>query len=350
VQVTDIDPSSHDSRNTDGGKAAPSLLSDWYDVLMRSRILIFALVVGLGSFALPYAAHAAIPFFGPIIPNSSTCAAGWAMLITVINNLISFLITIAIVFVAPLMIAYAGFLFVVNPVNSGGISQAKTILQNTIIGIVIALAGYLIVDALMAVFYNGSLGSWSQIINWSGDECLPQAGTAPGVGMGPGVGVGGITLNAPPAGKTGTACDPSVVMAGAAAGGYVLTAGQANILACIAQPESSCGANLQNYNWGNGSSAYGAFQVLLSTNSSCYENAACYSAAGVAGPLNCSSGFTGGNPIPGSAIVTKCRQAAANINCSASAAACLLQKSGGSFSPWQADLRSAQQTGCITGA
>lgn len=101
------------------------------------------------------------------------------MLITVINNLISFLITIAIVFVAPLMIAYAGFLFVVNPVNAGGISQAKTILTNTIIGIVIALAGYLIVGALMAVLYNPSAlqgKAWDEIINWGGPACLPQAG------------------------------------------------------------------------------------------------------------------------------------------------------------------------------
>lgn len=150
---------------------------------MRSHILVLALMVGIGSFALPYVAHAGIPFFGPIVPNSSTCAAGWAMLITVINNLISFLITIAIVFVAPLMIAYAGFLFVVNPVRPEGIGQAKTILQNTIIGIVLALAGYLIVAALMAVLYNPSeVGkTWSEIIDWRGDPCLPQAGTTPGV-------------------------------------------------------------------------------------------------------------------------------------------------------------------------
>src|SRR3989344_5737521 len=120
---------------------------------MRSRISLFALLLVFGSVALPLVAHAGgIPFFGPIIPNEqitvngvvtnqNVCAAGWGMLMIVVNNLISFLLTIAIVFVAPLMIAWSGFLFVVNPVDASGKEQAKKILTNTVVGIVIALAG-----------------------------------------------------------------------------------------------------------------------------------------------------------------------------------------------------------------
>ena len=165
-----------------------------YTVFMHSRIPLFAFLLVAGSLALPLAAHAGIPFFGPIIPNEqitvngvltnqNVCAAGWGLLITVINNIISLLITLAIVFVAPLMIAWAGFLFVVNPVNASGKEQAKKILWNTIIGIVIALAGYMIVAALMAVLYTGSAGStkwgtWSQlIIGNSNDLCIPLAGS-----------------------------------------------------------------------------------------------------------------------------------------------------------------------------
>ncbi|MDP1707189.1 MAG: hypothetical protein Q8L30_01380, partial [bacterium] len=93
---------------------------------MRFRTTLFAIFFAVGVFALPLAVHAGVPFFGPIIPpqsvtgiqGSEVCAAGWGMLIMVINNIISLLITLAIVFVAPLMIAWAGFLFVVNPVNA----------------------------------------------------------------------------------------------------------------------------------------------------------------------------------------------------------------------------------------
>ncbi|MEK7125930.1 MAG: hypothetical protein AAB835_00375, partial [Patescibacteria group bacterium] len=89
---------------------------------MRFRATFFTHLFVMVLLLSPTVAQAAaIPFFGPIIPqegNQAVCAAGWGMLITVINNIIAFSITIAIVFVAPLMIAYAGFLFVVNPVNS----------------------------------------------------------------------------------------------------------------------------------------------------------------------------------------------------------------------------------------
>lgn len=148
---------------------------------MRSRVPLFALLLTAIFAALPLAAHAAIPFFGPIIPaETQQCAAGWGLVITVINNIISLLLTLAIVFVAPLMIAYAGFLFVVNPVNSGGISKAKSILLHTVIGIVVALAGWMIVDALMAVLYNPTAvgKTWSQLIT-SGDidPCIKLAGS-----------------------------------------------------------------------------------------------------------------------------------------------------------------------------
>lgn len=150
---------------------------------MRSRVSLFALLI-IGSFAVPHLVHAAIPFFGPIIPpENPTCPLGWGSLINVINNIISLLITLAIVFVAPLMIAYSGFLFVVNPVNSAGIGEAKGILRNTVVGIVIALSGWLIVDAIMAVLYHptDSIGTtWSQLITSDGVACLKQEGALSG--------------------------------------------------------------------------------------------------------------------------------------------------------------------------
>jgi len=148
---------------------------------MRSRVFFFALFFVAGSLALPFAAHAAIPFFGPIIPDAvNKCALGWGAVIVVINNIISFLITIAIVFVAPIMIAYSGFLYVVNPVSPAGKEKAKGYLWNTVIGIIVALAGWLIVDAVMVVLYNpASVGStWSNLIMSGGiDPCLKQAGS-----------------------------------------------------------------------------------------------------------------------------------------------------------------------------
>ena len=155
---------------------------------MRFRVPFFMLLFAAGSFVLPFAAHAqSIPFFGPIIPNTNVCPLGWGAVIIVINRAIALAITLAIVFVAPIMIAYSGFLFVVNPVNPSGKEKAKGILLNTVVGIVIALAGWLIVDAVMAVLYNSStpvsdgtvLQTWSKIVTSSGPQCLEQKGALP---------------------------------------------------------------------------------------------------------------------------------------------------------------------------
>jgi len=173
---------------------------------MRPRLISFALLFVAASLALPVAVHAAaIPFFGPIIDQSWTvsstgiqCALGWGAVLSVVNNIIRFLLTLAILFVAPIMIAYSGFLYVVNPMNPSGISRAKEILRNTIVGIVVALAGWLIVDAIMAVLYNPKAvgATWSSLIT-SGNAltCLPQKGV-------------GTELNQSTSGGTGIATVP----------------------------------------------------------------------------------------------------------------------------------------------
>ncbi len=190
------------------GKSRSELGGGRYDRDMRSRAPLIALLFIVGMFVLPLAAHAAIPFFGPIVPDAANrCAPGWGMVITVINNIIQFLITIAIVFVAPIMIAWSGFLFVVNPVNAAGKEQAKKILQHTVVGIVIALAGWLAVDAIMVVLYKGSEGStkwgtWSNLVGSGGAaDCIPLAGSlnqVNGQGVTGVTGQGGVTTTAGP--------------------------------------------------------------------------------------------------------------------------------------------------------
>ncbi|MFA7302302.1 MAG: hypothetical protein WC030_00955 [Candidatus Paceibacterota bacterium] len=89
--------------------------------------LVLLLLAGI--LALPGAAHAAIPFFEPIIPPAQQlCAGNWYLVMVVINNIISFSITLAIVFVAPVMIAYSGFLLVANAFNPGAKADAKKVL------------------------------------------------------------------------------------------------------------------------------------------------------------------------------------------------------------------------------
>jgi hypothetical protein len=216
---------------------------------MRSRTFFTFLLVA-GSLALPLVAYAGIPFFGPIVPvEVNKCAAGWGAVITVINNIISFLLTLVIVFVAPIMIAYSGFLFVVNPVSSGGIAKAKSILLNTIIGIVIAFAGWMIVDAIMAVLYHPTDASlagkaWSQLITSGGqDFCLVQEGALQNLNQ-TNLGVTGVSASGNAvyvSGKAGALCADTNSYCNVATlqkAGFS-TIAQASAMSCIAMTEST---------------------------------------------------------------------------------------------------------------
>ncbi len=297
---------------------------------MRSRASLYALLLVAGSLALPLAAHAAIPFFGPIIPqvaNQAVCPAGFGMLMIVINNIISFLITIAIVFVAPLMIAYAGFLYVVNPVDPSGISKAKGILWNTIVGIVVALAGWMIVDAVMAVLYNPNarsgttvLTTWSNLITTGGAPiCLPQAGALPGDSLkqsAPGVRAGGALSPKATAQCASPACSPEALQAA----GFNQT--QANVMSCIAVTENSGNATGCNGN------ACGTFQIMLTANP--LVGSACAQYNNGNPTLNCPAlcKAARGGAVKNEPSCQPCVQAAQDPQCNAQAAQNMVAQSG----------------------
>ncbi len=310
---------------------------------MRSRLPLLALLATLGSFALPLFAHATgIPYFGPVVPsNAATCAAGWQSLIQLINNAVAVGITIVLLFIAPIMIAYAGFLYVVNPVNPSGRSQANKMMLNVVTGIVISLAAWLIVDAVLTTLTNqGGLNVWTAGMFGDGTTpCLITDASLNTFNQSTGQTVTSASANSAALSGTGVgSCDPIEVGVGASNGGYATTAAEDQALACIARYESSCGTKNPPYNlnssWntpiasagGKASTAAGAFQVLLASNHTCYDNNACDAAVNLppGTPLNCNKAFTSlGLPIDGPAL-QQCEQAAGNVACSSAAAACLL--------------------------
>jgi hypothetical protein len=314
---------------------------------MRSRGTLFSILFAVGLFVVPQVTHAAIPFFGPIIPDAfNVCPPGWGMIITVINNIISLLITLAIVFVAPLMIAWSGFLFVVNPVNAAGKEQAKGILTNTIIGIVIALASWMIVDAIMAVLYNPTNPSetWSSLITSGGvSACLPQKGARHGDRFNPdrtvtGVGAGGGSVT--PSGKTlaqcsggNTVCSPAVLQNA----GFNET--QANVMSCIAMTESSGNPITCNGN------ACGLFQIMLTANQ--LVGPACSKYNNGNPVINCPAlcKAANGGAVKNEASCKPCADASLDAACNAQSAQNLVAKSG--YTPWTCTNCNSKAKSCI---
>lgn len=350
------------------GKGTTTLAPASYNTFMhRFRALLLLAALLLPQLAL---AQSGLPLLDPswhIVPDphelDPSCPVGSPLgiggVIVLLQNLMNAAVALGVV-VLTLMIAYAGFMFVTSPFNSENRTKAKTSLWNTVVGIVIVLVAWLAVDFVMKALYNPeatfggrSLGPWNEVLV-GGDACIIATSTSPlfrlpfttgGPRTNPDAGVDTLGIALP---RTGPgACNANTLKAAATQGGTALSDSDARVFACIARWESSCGTKVLNYNWGKGSSAAGPFQVLLDGNSACYETAACRTAAGVSGSLNCSAAFSGGNPTGDKAHVERCVKAAANLSCSISAAVCVKQKQG--FNAWTADKNSRKQAACFGG-
>lgn len=208
-------------------------------------------------------------FGNPLVP--AICEGkplGVGGILTFIQNVMNAGISVGIV-IFLFIIVYAGFMFILTPTNPEGHSQAKKMLSNAVIGFIIILAAWLIVDFVMKILYNGGangFGPWNEILSSNGSQCIePQDIVAIG-GLGP---VTGAVVNngvegIPGAGGSSnvgvakglcdarnTACSPAVMKS------FGLSDAQANAMSCIAVTESSGGANKGN----SGTGAQGLFQI-----------------------------------------------------------------------------------------
>lgn len=287
-------------------------------------------------------AQSNIPLFDPewqLVPEASELDSdcpvgaplGFGGVLQLIQNVMNAAVSFGVI-ICVIVIAFAGILWILTPTNPESHSQAKNVLTNAVIGFLIILSAWVMVDFVMKMLYNpnaGNLGPWNEILT-GGDICVVAMDTKP---------LFSGSISSVP-GATGSSYDPRFTTSGACSPNSVQQAGQsvnitakeARFLACIARPESMCGSDLTNYAWGRGSSAYGPFMILLDGNARYFENSACRTAANVTGPLNCQDGFRNGNPIAGSAIANRCMRAAANLACSTAAATALVRQSGAQ--PW----------------
>ena len=90
------------------------------------------------------------------------------------QNLLSWFIkTMAAVIV--LIFAWGGLKMVMSGGNTEGVSEAKGMMTNSVIGFIILLGAWLIVDTVLKELTNGAIGPWNEI------QCvtLPERTTAP---------------------------------------------------------------------------------------------------------------------------------------------------------------------------
>ena len=99
-----------------------------------------------------------------------------------VNNIISFLFYLGTI-IAVLLFIYAGAKMMMAGGDSGAVSEAKNIFWNIIIGVVIMLCAYLVVDTVLKSVLSGNAqryGPWNEI------QCVALPTTPPPPGGGPG--------------------------------------------------------------------------------------------------------------------------------------------------------------------
>lgn len=234
-----------------------------------------------------------------------------------IQNIINFLVILSIPLSAGLF-AWAGLLLFTSGANPTGKAKAKKIFYNVIIGLVIALSGYLIVQTLMNTLLNSSLsgGGWS----WNSLQCTgvrPRTSPVSAIFQNLFNPTGAGVTSA--GGSTGTNAPSQVGIGDCSPSGATMSAfgAQSAVMSCIAQAESSC--NPSN-NTGDHGLSIGLFQINVSANTVTCNGQT----------LNCPQAYAfpyKGGAVPGvvnQQLATQCVTAMQNPTCNAQTAQNLL--------------------------
>jgi hypothetical protein len=90
---------------------------------------------------------------------SNPCEAdGFGNLMKMINKVVNFILFTMAVPIAAVMFAYAGFLLVTSGGETSQRSKAKSIFTNVAIGLVLAVAAWLIINTILSIL--GFQGGW----------------------------------------------------------------------------------------------------------------------------------------------------------------------------------------------
>ena len=134
---------------------SPSFLASCYDFGMKSLIFLLATFVMVTPFFVMAQADGGLVPCGTGAEYDCTTAS----VITLANGLITFLITMLGI-IGVIAMVYAGFILVTSGGDEGAWTKGKTIFTNVVIGIIIILAAWLIVDVILKQLTGNGINYW----------------------------------------------------------------------------------------------------------------------------------------------------------------------------------------------
>lgn len=239
----------------------------------KKLILATFIFIGLITVSLGSVLHAA-----PLVPcGNGTGECTICDLQVLAMNVLNFFVLISTV-VAALLFFNAGFLYVTSPSNTGNISKAHSIFTSTLVGIIIILAAWLIINTIMVGLLNpsGPLGTWNNVL------CIAPTGSNALVGppppplnvvaAGPGYVAGDFETN--PAYPTGKVLSSAALSAGLANATSNCNAGAQTCTDYIIAQATALGVD-PNY----------ALALAAVESGGCTNPATCQSAVGAVGVI-----------------------------------------------------------------
>lgn len=148
---------------------------------------LIAIIVFLGVFliASPAAYAAESTFFAPIVPTEcQSCPCGYAGVLEIIRHLTNFAVSFGVI-VVTIMLAWGGFMYIVSVANPENRRQANSLISGAVIGLLLVLGSWLIIDFIMRAAYSGpdgtegKFGPWNSILAESADFCIVAKQTKP---------------------------------------------------------------------------------------------------------------------------------------------------------------------------
>jgi hypothetical protein len=332
--------------------------------MRRSHIIVF--VSFMAILVAPHFSYAALTGLNTaIFPAQCTCtglagsgstypsAPDFGCVLQVIDNLMSAVVAFSTLIIT-IFIARAGFMFMTSPNSEEAKVKARNSLVNAVIGILIVLAAYLLIDSILKVIYNSDasfqngsgqaaeLGPWNALLSPSGAQnCLVQQ-KPPGITTA----VGQLANTTANAGGGSTASNPSQNTRGDCTASGLQSDGMnssiSSTMSCITKSEdTSCALGAKSgtdIGTDKQSVSIGMFQINISANN-LSQYPACEAAVNNQ-PLNCTQAFSGGvytasnhqTHVSGTGqnLYNTCVSAASNPQCNVQAAQDQYLNKGGS--------------------
>ncbi len=320
------------------------------------KFLTAGVVVLLLSF-LPYIVQADLVPCG----DSGEEMCQTCHVVDLVNGVIEWLIAI-LGTVAAILFMYAGFKLVTSGGNVSAKTDALRMINNLVIGYVIVLAGWLMVDtglkALLTPGGGSDFGMWNEIscvvqpearfTPWTGGvlptSCLAirggeydcSAAEATCVANGGTVtGASGPEVNCQYSGGVG-ARPPDLSAGGACAAGVISPpfGNMTGSAQCIIRAESACGARMVSrtdiMSIDGRAFSFGPMQINLTVH-------VLRGCSGYPAELRCLDAFSGRNysaRVINESLYQQCAQAAQNVDCNIKNGARIYREAGNSWRPW----------------